>query len=194
MPRITSVAEPLDHRRRLMEAMAQVAAIHGYAAVTIADLAAEAHVSKRTFYEHFATKDECLIALYDAASQQALAVMKAAVDEHAPWTARVEQALAAYFSTLSSHPVLLHTLFVEILGLGPVGVAARQRAQRALADLLVRTVEANGGPSLTQRQASAIVGGFSEWVLEALQDKRLGKLSELTEPAVQLVRAVARER
>ena len=35
----------------------------GYAATTIADIVREASVSRRTFYEHFQAKSECLIAL-----------------------------------------------------------------------------------------------------------------------------------
>ena len=60
--------------------MAHCVSAKGYAATTIADIAAEAGVSKRTFYEHFDSKAECLIALYEAASRQALQVLKGAID------------------------------------------------------------------------------------------------------------------
>ena len=56
-----------DHRHRLLDAMADAVAHKGYADTTIADLAAGARVSRRTFYEHFSSKEECLIALYEAA-------------------------------------------------------------------------------------------------------------------------------
>lgn len=190
----STLSEPLDHRRRLMEAMAHVVAVQGYASVTIADLAARAHVSKRTFYEHFDTKDECLIALYDAANEQAHAVLKAAVDPAAAWPLRIEQAMSAYFATLASHPVLLHTLFVEILGIGPTGIAARRRTQLTLAGLIGQTVHQPGGPALTMRQTTAIVGAINEWVLDALHEQRLGMLDELVGPTVDLVRAVAEHR
>src|SRR5690606_31573787 len=64
-PAVSSTpSDAAEHRRRLLDAMAVVVARKGYADATIADLAAEARVSRRTFYEHFQTKAQCLIALY----------------------------------------------------------------------------------------------------------------------------------
>ena len=62
----------VGHYSRLLEGMAHAVAAKGYAETTIADIVAEASVSRRTFYEHFTTKAECLIALYEAASHNAL--------------------------------------------------------------------------------------------------------------------------
>ena len=60
------------YRPRLLEGMAHSVATRGYADTTVADIVREAGVSKRTFYECFATKADCLIALYEAASHNAL--------------------------------------------------------------------------------------------------------------------------
>ena len=37
---------------------------NGFVATTISDLVAGAGVSRRSFYEHFANKEECLLATY----------------------------------------------------------------------------------------------------------------------------------
>ena len=71
---------PPEHRRRLLDAMSHTVATKGYADTTIADLAAQARVSRRTFYEHFDDKAQCLIALYEAASAQALEVLRLVVE------------------------------------------------------------------------------------------------------------------
>src|SRR5215471_15065175 len=95
-------AQPLtEHRRRLLDAMSHTVARKGYSDTTIADLAAHARVSRRTFYEHFTGKDECLIALYEAASDQALSVLQAAIDARRDWHTQIEQAIQAYLSTLA---------------------------------------------------------------------------------------------
>ena len=60
--------------------MAQAVAAKGYADTTIADIVREASVSRRTFYEHFSSKAECLVALYEAASHNALKVLREAID------------------------------------------------------------------------------------------------------------------
>ena len=44
----------------------------GYATVTIADVVGHARVSKRTFYEHFADKEACFLALYSETSDELL--------------------------------------------------------------------------------------------------------------------------
>lgn len=182
-----------DHRQRLLDAMAEAAGAKGYAATTIADLAAWAHVSKRTFYEHFPTKADCLIALYEAASSQALGVLRSQVDTRRDWHEQVEQALHAYFAALSFNPVLLKTLFIEILALGPVGLAARRRVYRRLSDFIEGVLArdpAQAGRPLPPTLAVGLVGAINELVLQAIEDDRAARLPELAAPAARLVRAL----
>ena len=111
------------HRRRLLEAMASSVALKGYAATTISDIVREAGVSRRTFYEQFATRSDCLIALYEAASERALTVLRSALDRQRPWQPQLDQVLEAYLDSLATNPALLRTLYVEIWGLGRLGCA-----------------------------------------------------------------------
>ena len=192
----TDTASPsADHRRRLLDAMAHAVARKGYADTTIADLAAEARVSRRTFYEHFASKAECLIALYEAASAQALGVLMGAIDRRRDWHTQVEQALRAYLATLSCNPTLLRTLFIHILGLGNEGLQARRRANLQLAAFILNVVNDPGSKSQRQRplsaeMAMAIVGGVNELVLQAIEEGRAERLAELSGAAAQLAKAV----
>ena len=181
-----------DHRSRLLQGMAHAVAAQGYAATTIADIVREASVSRRTFYEHFDGKAECLVALYEAASHNALQVLRGALDPAQPWDAQVEQALAAYLGCLASNPVLMRTLFVEILGLGPAGLASRRRVNEEIAGFILELV--NGGrrrkQPLSPQMAMAIVGGINELVLDCVERDRVPAIEQLGAPAAQLVRAV----
>jgi AcrR family transcriptional regulator len=181
-----------DHRRRLLDAMSEVVARKGYADTTIADIAAQARVSKRTFYEHFAGKAECLFALYTCASEQALQVLQQALDPAKDWHEQVEAAVGAYFGTLSSNAPLLRTLFIEILHLGPEGLRVRRRVSQNIADFIVRVVgeRAHGDTPLLPMMAMAIVGGINELVLQAIEQDRVDTLPQLTPAAAHLVRAV----
>lgn len=183
-----------EHRARLLEGMARAVAAKGYADTTIADIVREASVSRRTFYENFADKAECLIALYEVASGNAIAVLRGAIDPHSDWQAQVEQAMAAYFGVLARNPVLLRTLFIDILGLGAPGLAARRRANQQLADLMLDVVNNRPGERLRKTplqptMAMAVVGGINEMVLQAIEQERAGDLQELVEPAAMLLRA-----
>ena len=62
----------VSHRARLTGGLAAAIEEKGYAAVTIADVVARARVSKRTFYEHFADKEACFLALYSETSDELL--------------------------------------------------------------------------------------------------------------------------
>ena len=91
---------------------------------------------------------ECLMALYVAATDEATAALRAAIDPHSDWQAQVEQAMAAYLAALSSRPVLLRTLFIDILGLGATGLAVRRRVHGQLAELLLEVVNQRPGARL----------------------------------------------
>lgn len=192
----TNEAADSEHRHRLLEGMSHAVAAKGYADTTIADIVREAAVSRRTFYEHFQTKADCLIALYEAASRNALEVLRGAIDPARDWQVQVEQAMAAYLGCLAQNPVLMRTLFVEILGLGEAGLAARRRANQEIADFMLEVINAGQGHRrgvnpLSEDMATAVVGGINELVLQAIERGRVGDLHELVEPSSLLVRAVA---
>ena len=189
-----TIAQAHEHRSRLLEGMAHAVAAKGYADTTIADIVREASVSRRTFYEHFQTKADCLVALYEASSHNALKVLRDAIDPAHEWQTQVERALAAYLGCMAGNPLLMRTLFIEILGLGAPGLAARRRANQQLADLMLDVVNNRPGERLRKTplqptMAMAVVGGINEMVLQAIEQERAGDLQELVEPAAMLLRA-----
>jgi len=194
MTEMETETEVHEHRRRLLEGMAHAVAAKGYGDTTIADIVREASVSRRTFYEHFSTKAECLIALYEMASRNALKVLRDSFDAEHEWQTQVEHALAAYLGYMAQTPVLMRTLFVEILGLGAEGLEARRRVNREIADFMLAVVNGEGdrkrGTPLSADMAMAIVGGINELILQYIEQDRIAQLPELVAPGSRLVRAV----
>jgi AcrR family transcriptional regulator len=193
----TDVQAIPEHRVRLLQAMARCAAEHGFAATTIADIVREAGVSKRTFYEHFSSKEACFLTLYRSVSASALRTLSAAVDPRRPWQTQVESALGAYFAHLAAGPRLLRTLFVEIHHLGTEGAIVRREVMQQLATFMLQTVnravpDGGGGRVFTPVMAMAAVGGINELVLQAIERDEAEHLTELTGPASEVVRALAR--
>ncbi len=181
---------PNEHRGRLLQAMAAVAATQGLAAASIAAVVAEAGVSKRTFYEHFTDKDACFLELYRAASASALRTLREAVRPEQPWQDQVEHALGAYFAHLASGPQLIRMLFVEIHHLGPAGALVRREVMQQLADFMLETINADG-EVLTPTMAVAAVGGIQELVLQAIERGEAAQLDRLTSSASAVVRLLA---
>lgn len=168
--------------------MARCVATKGYADTTIADIATAARVSKRTFYEHFRTKQECLIALYENASQRGLNSLARAIEPDQQWPARVDHAVKAYFSHLAANPLLMRTLFIDVLAVGPEGLQARRKVHQQLAELIASTAE-QPDSELNVWQANAIIGSLTEIVLQAIEQDRVEQLPECADEAAQVIRA-----
>lgn len=186
-----------DYRSRLLEGMATAVDEKGYGDTTIADIVRYARVSRRTFYEQFESKEDCLLALYVAASERTLQVIADAVQPGLDLHTQINMATAAYFARLQAHPMLMRTLFIEILAAGRRGLKVRCEVNQRFAELLCRLVAAccESKPereSLSPEMAMAIVGGIHELVLQAIEGDRINQLGELNRPAAELVHAVTR--
>ena len=129
-------APPLDvrlgvQRQRLFEAAAAVFARVGYAEASAEAISREAGMSKATFYEHFANKEECILALFDAAAAEVTHAMAAAGGTRVRQLRRARAAdVRAFLDTLDDHRNSAQTLLVEIIGAGPRAALAATRSSR----------------------------------------------------------------
>jgi AcrR family transcriptional regulator len=178
-----------EYRRRLMEGMAAAVAERGYADTTIADIVRHARVSRRTFYEHFAGKEACLLALYAAASERVIRAIGEAVGASGDRETRIARATETYLTRMQAHPVITRTLILEILAAGAAGLQVRREINQRYAEQFRALVQADGG-RLSAELAAAAVGGINELILQAVLDDRIDRLTELAAPAAQLLRAV----
>src|SRR5574337_1632583 len=73
----------------LLDAAARLFALHGYAATSMRDIAIETKMLAGSVYYHFPSKDELLLAVYEAGVQALDAAVTAAVaGETDPWQDR----------------------------------------------------------------------------------------------------------
>src|SRR6476620_11792836 len=72
-------------RDRLLDGLAASIGQRGYRETTVADIVRHARTSKRTFYEQFASKEECLIELLRKNNEDLIANIQRAVDPEADW-------------------------------------------------------------------------------------------------------------
>ena len=165
------------HRERLVEAMADLLAERGYASVTVAEIVARARVSKRTFYEQFAEREDCFLATYVALAEEPLArIAAAATDPDAadgPLTDQVGRAVGAYLEAMAERPALTRALLTEIATVGSRGRAVRREVlHRFAAQLVALSEEARllhaGVAPLSPTLALGLVGGINELVLDAV--------------------------
>jgi len=118
-----------DQRRRMLAGMAGALAEQGYARATVSDVLERAKVSRRTFYEQFTDKDECLYAAYDDAERRAWVTVAEAVaaTPAADWPGRVHAALGAFLDFVAAEPDTARLFTLEARAAGPE-MAARHAA------------------------------------------------------------------
>jgi len=186
-------------RWRLIGAMAATLCDKNYAAISVADVVRAARVSKRTFYEHFATREACYLATYEALSNALLERIEqtAEAESESPVERRLLVAAQAYLSTLQEVPALARSFFLEIQLAGPEALVARRQVHQRFADVLralVRKGKRDGAEvrALSPDMSVAIVGAINELLTARLEAGRLHELTQLQATVVELFAAVLR--
>jgi AcrR family transcriptional regulator len=185
-------APPLEvrlplQRQRLLQAAAFEFAERGFAGTGSDSISRRAGMSKATFYEHFANKEECIMALFDRAMEVVVAsIGEAARDAgHEDAEARLRAGTRAFLTALAEHPEYSQTLLVEIIGAGPRAAARRDEVLQAFANVIDSENRSAARRGLAPRFASpfdslAIVGAITELISRQV---RLGEPEDVMELA-----------
>jgi AcrR family transcriptional regulator len=189
-------APPLEVRRqrqraRLFDAAATVFARVGYAEASAEAISREAGMSKATFYEHFANKEECILALFDAAGRQVSEAVAGAIQVEVAGSTPEERVLGgvrAFLAAIEAYPDYARTLLVEIIGAGPRATARRDAVLEDFARLIdaqnATAHERVGSPRLASLDdAFAIVGAIVELTSRQLRHGRPARMRDL-EPVI----------
>jgi len=188
-------APPLEvrltvQRRRLFEAAATIFAQRGFADATAEAISREAGMSKATFYEHFANKEEAILALFDEAATEVMRQMALASETEADtYPEHLANGTRAFLRTLAEWPDASQTVLVEIIGAGPRATERRDAILDAFADAIhrdnERTAPRYGAPRFASRDdAFACVGAIVELASRQLRTGNPGDIREL-EPVIE---------
>jgi AcrR family transcriptional regulator len=173
-----------SQRGRLLEAMAEAVAEHGYGPTTIAHVVSRAGVSRKTFYEHFDDKRHCFIETYDTAIGFVLGRIAFAVEDQKNPRERLAVGLRTFLDVLSEEPAFCRAIVVEVQAAGAVGLARRRATLQVFAERYVevnrQAREANPRvESLSLDLALAVVGAILELVASRVEEGRTAELGEL---------------
>lgn len=111
---------PYGDAGRIYAAAVVEIAKRGYQAATIEGIATRAGASAHTFYNHFDSKHDALLAAYDAGIAQAYAFTQPAVTHAIDWPHGFRAALQAMFSFLAGDPAWTRAMVLEAPAAGPV--------------------------------------------------------------------------
>ncbi len=176
-----------NQRERLIAGIAEAIAEHGYSGTTIAHITRAAAVSRRTFYEHFSSKDECFVAAYDTVMKELRERVSAAFEETEEWPRAIKAGIDAMLQFLAAEPNLARLCMVEALVAGPAVV---ERYDAAIQSFVPYFQEGREGrpPEVLSRLSptteEALVGG-----MVSLISRRIiaGKTEELVDLLPDLV-------
>jgi AcrR family transcriptional regulator len=127
----------IDQQRRLRRAVGEVVAERGYSEVTVELIVKRAHVSLKTFYKHYASKQECFENLFEVASELTEKRIRDAVQgQELAWPDEVLTTLRTLVEAIVADPVMARAVIVEAPTVGPAMTARYEHATQALASLL----------------------------------------------------------
>jgi len=153
-----------SQRERMVEAMITVVANKGYADTTVADIISAAGVSRATFYEQFADKEDCFIAAYGTVMERMLNYVAEGFGQYreGDWVVRIRGAIGSLLHYLAINPVAARVGIVEGFG---AGARARDRYQQAVSSFfpfLDEARELSEDPErIPPKVARVVVGGVS---------------------------------
>ncbi len=160
-------------RSRIIAAATEVVAELGYGGLTVAEIIARARISRRTFYELFADREECFLAAFDAALARVAEPVLAAYAESGPWRERIAAALLAALASFDEEPALARLLLVDALAAGPLAVARRAAVIEALVHAVDEGRAANArGRDPGPLAAEGVVGAVLSVLHTRLLDER----------------------
>jgi AcrR family transcriptional regulator len=195
--------QPPDHvashqRNRIHGAMMALASEHGYDGVTVQQLVSVAGVSTRSFYKHFANKEECMLDTYDSvvtcAGRRVLASQRVEDD----WRSQLRAALSAFAEEVAENPQAARLAMIEAFTAGPEALEHMRRTQAIFEAVLRDTFgQASDGVAVPPLLLKAMVAGVA-WVscvrlIEGCERELPGLVDDLHKWATSLHSEVAEE-
>jgi AcrR family transcriptional regulator len=169
-----------NQRQRILDAVADVSSLAGYATMSVEDIISVAGVSRRTFYDTFASKEEAFLAALDGVVRELLGEVGSVYETTNTFPAGVRDCLATFLRFVKEEPQQAELLLIESLAAGPAAIERRTQTLKIFAEMLrecaERLTNGHSPPALT---AETIIGGIYEVVYSRLIAGEGDRLMEL---------------
>jgi AcrR family transcriptional regulator len=175
-------------RRRMLAATVQAIEEAGYARMTVAQVISRAKVSRKTFYEVFADREDCFLAAFEQVLSQARVIALQAYERESSWSEGVRSALARLLMFMDAEPGLANLCIVESLAAGERVLQRRTEAFDELVGVIEKgrslTAGAREPPALT---AEGVLGGILEVIHRRLLNAEQESLMSLLGPLMSII-------
>jgi AcrR family transcriptional regulator len=114
--------------------MLECVSVHGFSPTTVGDVVSAARASRNSFYEHFADKADCFLAVCDRAAGDLLGEVQQFATEH-DWLTALRRGLGAYLRFWLERPNFSVAYLVELPTAGRPAVEQRERHYRSFEEM-----------------------------------------------------------
>lgn len=177
-----------SQRERLIAGLAAAVAEHGYAAVTITHITAEARVSRRVFYANFEGKEECFLAAFEVVAGHVRELAAEAVEPLPDWPHRAVAAARAVLAFLAAEPDLARLCLIESQGAGPAVAACFQAAvHEAVPFLELGRAERSRERELPDSTEESVIGALVSLAARKVAAGEAEQLEDLLPDCVEFI-------
>lgn len=188
---VTRSSAHRDQRRRILRAIGELVAKRGYADVTVELIVKRARVSYKTFYKHFAGKDECFQELFDRAFDSTEGMIRDRLSEEGgSWAQQVVLALGLWIDRIVAEPLIARAVIVEAPTVGPGMLERYERATKVFVPLFKAGRKADPLGAKLPGTVEDTLSGSVFW--SAYQRLIVGEAEKLPELLPELIELVLR--
>lgn len=175
-------------RSRMLAAAVDAVEEVGYARMTVAQVIGRARVSRKTFYDVFADREDCFLAAFDQALAQARVLVKEAHDRQSGWREGIRSGLGRLLLFMDEEPGLAKLCVVEALG---AGERVLERRAKVLDELAAKVDQGRFVMSGTRKPpevtAEGVVGAVFAVIHTRLLDGGKEPLTDLLGPLMSML-------
>jgi len=144
----------------MVAAAVETVAELGYAGMTVAQVIERARVSRKTFYDTFADREDCFLAAFEHTHSRVWRLAVEACDRESRWSDRIRLGLARLLIFVEDEPALAKLWVVEALGAGDSVLRRRAQALEEFAEIIDQgRMERKNHRQPSSLTALAVVGG-----------------------------------
>jgi len=169
-----------DQRERLRSAMVELIAQRGYPAVRILDLTQLAHVSRPTFYNLYADKEELLLSAYEDIAGRTTQKVAVAFAEGESEEQSLLLGLQAFAELGAAEPEAMTLALLGTFGAGPRALERRERTLQALEQIVSVGRVPTGEDQPRDLTVKFLIGGIREVSATRLRRGRAHELVDLS--------------
>ena len=170
-----------NQRERIVKALLATIVNYGYNGCSVEHVARRAGVSRRTFYEQFASREDAYLQTYDTTARCLLERVNEAWAQDVDGPTQLRTWLETLLESIASEPRLGRVFMVDLLAVGPVALERREEHLRDFTAPLEKAAVRHNGAPPPPLAADGLVAAIYDAIYKRVAQERAAELPDLLE-------------